>query len=218
MAERPAPSPEPSLADRLAEKPLIQAFLERTKTFPNAVAFRHKHLGIWREFTWSQYRDEVERFALGLLELGLRPGDRVAIMGDPVPEWMYADLACQSIGAIAMGIYVTSAPDEVAYLIRNSQARFFVAEDQEYVDKLLQAEERYGPLVERIIVADTRGMFAYTDPRLIRFEAVQDLGRQRRERRPDEWERLVAQRKPDDVIRIFYTSGTTGRPKGSMLT
>lgn len=202
-------------ASGMADRPFAQLFLERAVRHANAVAFRHKDLGIWTEATWGEWRRHAEHFALGLLELGAQPGDRIAIMGDAIPEWLYADIAAQSIGLIPFGIYVTSGAADVSYLLEHSGATMFIAEDQEYVDKLFASG--YGDITH-IIVADNRGMFAYRDERLRSFADIEKLGQQRAQLNPGEWESHIAGRHADEPIAIFYTSGTTGRPKGALLS
>jgi len=221
--------PAPKKGDQAAQKPLEEfmqelstktipgRFLERCQERPDKVVYRYKHLGIYQEVTWAEYREHVENFCLGLVELGLERGDRVAIMGDPCIEWIYADMAAQSAGAIVYGIYPTSAISEVEYLMENGEAKFFVAENQEYVDKVLPLADRL-PHLRKIIVADTRALFLYDDPRLISFKEVEELGRRRKEREPGLFEELVAQVRPEDPAVIIYTSGTTGPPKGAMIS
>lgn len=124
-------------SEQISQKTIPGLFLERAKDSPRDVAFRYKHLGIYKEVTWEQYWSEVEAFAFGLLDLGLEPGDRVAIMGDPCPEWIYADLAVLCARGIDYGVYTTSSIEEVEYLNETGRAKFFITENQKYVDKIL---------------------------------------------------------------------------------
>jgi long-chain acyl-CoA synthetase len=154
--------------------------------------------------------------ALGLLELGVRRGDRVAIMGDPCPVWAYTDLGAQAIGAVTYGIYATSAPSQVRYLLEDGGARVVVAEDQEHVDKLLAVADDV-PTLRTIVVADGRGMFDYRDVRLRPMAEVEALGRARGEREPDRFDAEIDAGRPEDVAFLVYTSGTSGPPKPAML-
>ena len=157
----------------LSATPLVQHFLARSDATPASVAFRHKDRGIWKEVTWAAYARTVEQYALGLLELGVDVGDRVCMMGRPTPEWLYLDFACQSIGATFFGIYVTTRPADVRFLLEDGQPTVFMAEDQEFVDRLLDAEaDAEGRLVEHIVVADMNGIFQYQDPRLMSAETL----------------------------------------------
>jgi len=151
-------------------------FSERCHRDPHKVAFRLKDLGIYREITWKEYLQHVENLCLGLIEMGLERGDRVAVMGDPCPEWMYTDIATQCAGGISYGIYPTSSVSEVKYLIENGGAVFIMTEDQEYVDKIISIANEL-PNLRKIIVADMRAMFFYNDQRIISFKAVEELGK-----------------------------------------
>jgi long-chain acyl-CoA synthetase len=181
---------------------------------PRELALRHKRLGRWREYDWEEYAARAARVGLGLLELGLEAGDRVAVHSQNRPAWLLADLGTQGIGAITVGIYPTSPAAEVEYLLAHSGARVLVAEDQEQVDKALAVRARL-PELERIVVVDPRGIQVDEGEELISFDRLEELG-DRRE--PDEFRDRVAGLDPTETAIIVYTSGTTGPPKGAMLT
>jgi long-chain acyl-CoA synthetase len=180
-------------------------------------ALREKEFGIWQCTTWQRYHDHVRDFSLGLISLGLTHGDKVAIVGNNRPEWVYAELAAQSAGATSVGIYQDSTLNEVAYVIDHSEAVFVVAEDQEQVDKILEMIDKL-PRVKNIIYTDPRGMRNYKHPSLISFTAVEEKGRELAQQQPNLWMHNVNSGRGDDVAIICYTSGTTGFPKGAMLT
>ena len=192
-------------------------FLERCARTPDNVAFREKNLGIYQEVTWKEYHDHVENCCLGLVELGLKRGDRVALMGDPCPEWLYFDLGALCAGAIGYGVYPTSPPDEVEHLIVDGGANIFFAEDQEFVDKALAVADRV-PSLRHIIVADTRALFAYDDPRIFPLEDLEEMGARAKVKTPNLFTQLVSQVHPDDICTLIYTSGTTGKSKGVAQT
>ena len=181
------------------------------------VALREKEFGIWQSFTWADYLRHVREFSLGLVSLGLQRGDKVAIVGDNRPEWVFAELAALCAGAVPLGIYQDSTATEVGYVIDHSDAVFVVAEDQEQVDKILELKEKI-PKVRSVIYTDPKGMRAYTDTFLLDFNEVQKRGRELDAREPGLFDRNVAQGTGGDTALIAYTSGTTGFPKGSPLT
>ncbi len=192
-------------------------FLDRVAQRPNAVALRYKDFGLYQEVTWRRYYDDVKSFAYGLAALGVEPGDRVAVMGDPCYEYFVADMAGLSLGAITFGIYTTCSVDEVRHQIENSGATIFIAENQEYVDKVLEIENLAMDL-ERIIVADMRAMFLYSDDRIMSFDAVKAAGRQLQAQQPTLFDDRIRAIKPEDVAVFVYTSGTTGPPKAAMIS
>jgi long-chain acyl-CoA synthetase len=191
--------------------------VRNAREFGAKTAMREKEFGIWQSFTWQQYHDHVRDFSLGLIALGMQPGDKVAIIGDNRPQWVWAELAAQAAGGASLGIYQDSNLNEVAYVIDHSDAMFVVAEDQEQVDKILDMLDKL-PKLKRIIYSDPRGMRKYAHPALISFEAVEKEGQALSRREPDLWRRNVERGRGGDVAIICYTSGTTGSPKGAMLS
>ena len=198
-------------------KSVPQLFVERAAARPDAVALRYKDFGLYQEVTWRKYREDVEAFALGLIALGIVPGDRIAIMGDPCYEYFVADMAGLSVAAITYGIYTTCSPTEVRHQLENAGAKLFIAENQEYVDKILDLENLTADL-RKIVVADMRAMFLYRDERILSFEGVKERGNELRKAQPDLFEQRIAAVKPDEVAVFVYTSGTTGPPKAAMIT
>ena len=189
----------------------------RAQQAPDRVAMRTKTLGIWQEITWRDYWDQVELVAHGLVALGVAPGDRVAIHADNRPEWLYTDVACGAVRAVSVGLYPTNPPAEVAYLLADSGATVLVAEDQEQVDKALEVKDGLAAL-QRIVYLEPRGVRRYHDPALLAWDELLELGRRHRAERPGLLAELAAEVRDDDVVSLLYTSGTTGPPKGAMLT
>jgi long-chain acyl-CoA synthetase len=206
--------PEPSAA-QLRARTIPGQLSTRADASPDAVAYRAKVRGIYRERTWSDFRLLVATCAFGLRALGLSKGDRVAIMGDCCEGWTIADLATQSAGGISFGIYPTASNSEVRFQVENGGASLFIAEDQEYVDKILGIADEL-PRLRWVVVIDTTGMLAYDHPKLTTFEKVQELGRIEAQR-PGAFEQMIASIKPEDPAFIIYTSGTTGVPKGAVI-
>jgi long-chain acyl-CoA synthetase len=202
---------------RIYGKTVPQLFVERFLERPDAVAFRYKDLGLYQEVTWRRYYDEVKAFAFGLAALGVERGDRIAIMGDPCFEYFVADMAGLCLGATTYGIYTTCSVPEVRHQIENADAKIFIAENQEYVDKVLEIEGLRSNL-KHIIVGDTRAMFLYRDDRIVSFAAVKDIGRRKEAERPAFFEERIRTIKPEDIAVFVYTSGTTGAPKAAMIT
>jgi len=187
------------------------------RTIGDRVALREKEFGIWQSFTWSEYQTRVRDFSLGLVALGLGRGDKVAIIGDNRPEWVWSEIAAQAAGAASVGIYQDSNLTEVAYVIDHCDASVVVAEDQEQVDKILEMLDKL-PKVRHVVFTDPRGLRKYEHPALLSFEAVEEKGRVLARERPGLYEENVAKGGAEDVAIICYTSGTTGSPKGAMLS
>jgi long-chain acyl-CoA synthetase len=187
---------------------LPDLLLAHARERPDAPALREKRRGRWHELTWGEYAERVARIAGGLRELGVQPGDRVAIHAENRPEWVLGDLAIQGIGAVSVGVYPTSPAPEVEYLLGHSESVVLIAEDEEQLDKALAVRERL-PALRRIVVIDPRNVRALDDPMVMTWEQLED-------REPLEG---YGQGLDDsDTAVIVYTSGTTGPPKGAMLT
>jgi len=180
-------------------------------------ALREKDYGIWQSFTWQEYYDHVKYFCLGMVSLGLKKSDKVAIIGDNRPEWIYAELSAQCVGAIPVGIYQDSILKEVSYIINLSKSKFVIAEDQEQCDKIIDMQDEL-PSVEYIIYHDPKGMRTYDEPKLLYFPDVEEMGRRYEEENPDFFDLQVEATKEEDAASICTTSGTTGDPKLSLLS
>jgi len=191
-------------------------FLDRVAATPERRAHTSFVAGVWRASTWQDYGDDARAFGLGLVELGMRRGDTVAILGPTRREWCVCDLGALGAGAVTVGLYPTLVPEGVGsmhYVIDHSEARFLVVESAATLrDKLGSILARLGR-VERIIVWE--GDASAIDPRVVSYEEVCARGRKRD---PDEWRRSCEAARPEDVAVLIYTSGTTGQPKGVMLT
>src|SRR5882672_201128 len=200
-----------------------QLLRQRAQLHGDQLALREKEYGIWNRYSWSHYYETARLVALGLISLGIKPGDRVAIAGEDTPEWLYADLGTQMIGAVAVGIYPTNPWVELQYIVRHSGSRVVVSGDQEQTDKVLDALANGDglPALEAIVCVDMKGLRHYGQQQLMSFETLCNLGKAYAVEHPDanaSLDRLIDQASPDDVCILVYTSGTTGPPKGAMLT
>ncbi len=202
--------------------------MEKRETIPQIIksncanwgannAMSMKMFGIWRRYSWQEYYSYVKYFSLGMISLGLKRGDVACIIGDNEPQWFWAEFAVQAAGGIATGIYVDSVPSEVKYIAEHSDAKFAVVNDQEQTDKFLEIKPGL-PLLEKIIYWDPKGLRNYEDPLLVSFNEVVERGKKYEKTHPGLFEANVDSGRGDDTAFIYYTSGTTGLPKGAIIT
>jgi len=200
-----------------AQDTVPKLFFRRVQRYRDRVALRRKELGIWNRITWKEYGEKVRHVGMGLVALGLEPKDRVAIIGDSRPEWLYADLGNLAVGGISVGVYTTSSPEEVRYVLSHSESRFFFVEDEEQLDKALEIRGQV-PNLEKIIVMEMEGLKHFRDPMVMSFEELLSIGEAFDAEHPGLFERRLDSAGPDDIATFVYTSGTTGPPKAAMLS
>lgn len=191
-------------------------FFRQVEAMKDRVALRRKEHGIWKRMTWKEYGDRVQEAAAGLLALGIGPRERVAILGENRPEWLICHLAVMSIGCVTCGVYSTSAPEQVAYVVGHSESKVLFADNEEQVDKVLQILSRLS--LERVVVWDPKGLWGFSHPGIMFFDEFMQQGKAYLKDHP----RCVSERMeatdPQDTAMMIYTSGTTGPPKGAMIT
>lgn len=207
--------PEPAAGPDRGTFPRLLA--AQARRLGGKVALREKRYGIWQEVTWEAYAAHARAVGLGFVALGLERGDKVAVICGNRPAWLYAELGAQAAGAVPLGIFVDSLPENAQRILDHSEARFVVVEDQEQADKVLGVRGAL-PRLERIVVDDMRGLEGAQDPMLVSLEEVERLGRELDGREPGRYPGLLERAKPEDVALLAYTSGTTGAAKGAMIS
>ncbi len=195
-----------------------QILIHNAKRFPpTKAAIREKNYGIWQSYSWQDYLEQVRYFALGLAALGFKREDKMAIIGDNRPQLYWGLAGCQCLGGVPVPLYQDAIHKELQYIVDHSECRFALAEDQEQTDKLMHLKDEL-PRLEYIIYDDARGLKNYQHDWLVAFTDVQEMGRKFGKEHPDYFMNEVNSIKPDDISLICYTSGTTGNPKGVMIT
>ncbi|MDA7964222.1 long-chain fatty acid--CoA ligase [Ruegeria sp.] len=194
-----------------------ELFQKRCAELGNRTAHREKDLGIWKSYSWSDYWHYAKWIGLALRKLGLQRGEVVSILSEDRKEWAWLDMGIQGVGGVASGIYTTDAASQVQYIITDSDSRFLIVEDEEQLDKFLAVEDALPDLLKVIILED-EGLHDLNHPRCMMIGDLYALGRQAEAETPGAFEAEIAQTTPQDTALLVYTSGTTGMPKGAMLS
>jgi long-chain acyl-CoA synthetase len=192
-------------------------FRFRAQTLKNKVAMREKHFGIWRSFSWDQYYTNSTRIGKAMMTLGLESGQTVSILADPCKEWLFFDLAAQCIGCVSCGIYATDSAPQILHICKDSDTALLMVENEEQLDKYLAVEEQL-PNIHTVIVLDPTGLADLNHSKVIMLEQFYRLGDEADKELESEWNKRIDNAEPNDTAILVYTSGTTGAPKGAMLS
>ena len=192
-------------------------FRFRAQTLKNKVAMREKHFGIWRTFSWTQYYADSARIGKAMMALGLESGQTVSILADPCKEWLFFDLAAQCIGCVSCGIYATDSAPQILHICKDSDTTLLMVENEEQLDKYLAVEKQL-PNIHTVVVLDSTGLADLDHSKVIMLEQFYRLGDEADDDLESEWNRRIDSAEPNDTAILVYTSGTTGAPKGAMLS
>ena len=192
-------------------------FRARCQEWASQAALRHKKKGIWASISWSQYFDQARAVGLALHNLGLQRGASIAILSENRPEWLYADFGAQCMGILSAGIYPTSSPEQVQYILQDAGVQVLFVENQEQYDKVLTVR-KHCPALQRIVITDLKGMRDLADPMASSFDQFLALGQAQASTDAQRFDACIDASRPDDIAFLVYTSGTTGAPKGAMVS
>ena len=196
---------------------LPKLFWSRVSELGARTMMRQKDMGLWRAYSWNDVATIASEIGAGLVSLGFARGEVAAMLANTCREWMWVDIAVQSMGGVCNGIYPTDAAQQVQYLCADSATVYLFVEDEEQLDKYLEMRAQL-PKVRKVIVIDMEGLASLDDPQVLSLEQLRAIGRKLLQEQPRLVEERVAAGVPDDVAILVYTSGTTGRPKGAVIT
>lgn len=191
-------------------------FRLRCQTYGARTAMREKTFGIWRSYSWDDYYTRAKQIGLGLVSLGLKRGEVVSILSEDNKEWMFTDMGVQGVGGICSGIYTTDSSKQLAYLVNDSESRFLIVENDEQLDKFLEARAEMPGLL-KVIVIEREGLHDFTDPHVMFLDELYEIGAAYEAENPGTFEASIDATRPEDTAILVYTSGTTGMPKGAMI-
>ncbi|MEX0409377.1 long-chain fatty acid--CoA ligase [Aquibium sp. LZ166] len=196
---------------------LAKLFRQRCQELGSKVAHREKDYGIWLSYTWGDFYEHARLIGLGLLSLGLKRGEVVSILSEDNKEWIYTDLAVQSVGGISSGVYTTDSAKQLQYLVNDSDSRFLFLENDEQLDKYLSVRNEM-PGLAKVIIYDREGLHDFADDKVIFLDDLYRIGRDFLKANPNRFDEEIARSDPKETAILVYTSGTTGPPKGAMIS